>query len=264
MNMKIDLRRAIRFVHDREHDEGGFTLYRGIPDTKNTYFGIKTLQLFNSEPYNKEKTIKWIRKLQKDRMFGIRGVFYRFNILKMYNQKIHVTPDYPQRLEIKNYFSSIEIAYYHSYLSKILKLDNLNKISDFILSHQNKDYGFGLERSDIISTYYALESLNDINPSLIRGRNRILEFTHNCLNKEGGYTFIPDIYPPYLEPTYAGIRINEILNNRPPNLDKTLDFIRKLQNSNGGFRRSQYMGISELEYTYRALYILKRYDNLKC
>lgn len=36
------------------------------------------------------------------------------------------------------------------------------------------------------------------------------------------------------------------------------DFVMKIRNPDGGFRRSVYMGISEPEYTYRAIYMLTR------
>lgn len=123
--------------------------------------------------------------------------------------------------------------------------------------HQNEDGGYGSSRSEISSTYYALEALNLIDPLLIKMKDSIVNFTLKCLTKEGGFTFIPDIYPPYLEPTYEGIRIQEILGKEPIKLNKTIEFVQKLQNNNGRFRRSKYLGISELEYTFKSLYILK-------
>lgn len=39
--------------------------------------------------------------------------------------------------------------------------------------------------------------------------------------------------------------------------EKILSFVLSLQNNDGGFRRSSYLGISELEYTYRAIHIIK-------
>lgn len=247
----------MKFVHAREHEEGGFTLYSGIPDTKNTYYGLKILQMFNDEPYNKGDTINWIQKLQKDKMYGIQGVFYRVNILNIFNEEITVPKSYIKQLNSKTEFATLEVAYYHTAISHILKLDNFDNAMDWILSHQNEDGGFGLDRSDIVSTYYALESLNFIDPSLIKRDGLIMELIQKCLTKEGGFTFIPGIYPPYLEPTYAGIKICEILNKKPLDSDITAEFILNLQNNNGGFRRSKYMGISELEYTFKSLYILK-------
>lgn len=254
--MKI-LNKALKFVHEREHEEGGFTLYKGLPDTKNTYYGVKILKMFNKDPYNKEKTIEWIEKLQKDRMYGIQGVFYRVNILNSFDKEIKVPESYISRLNSKTEFANLRIAYYHSVVSKILELDNLPKIADWILSNQNEDGCFGSGRSEILSTYYALESLNYIDPSLIQMKDLIVNFTRNCQNEDGGFTFIPDSYPPFIEPTYAGIKIYEIIGMEHEKPDKTVRFVQNLQNKNGGFRRSPYLGISELEYTFEALYILK-------
>jgi hypothetical protein len=36
-------------VHKLEHEKGGFAIYRGIPDTKNTYYGVKIFKLFDEE-----------------------------------------------------------------------------------------------------------------------------------------------------------------------------------------------------------------------
>jgi len=213
--------------------------------------------MFNQEPYNREKTIEWIQSLQKDKMYAIQGVFYRVNILNLFNEEIPVPASYINKLKSKTKFANFEVAYYHTIISHILNLDNLANVTSWILSHQNRDGGFGLGRSDILSTFYALESLNFIDPSLIKMDDNIMEFVQNCLTVDGGFTFIPDIYPPYIEPTWAGIKICEILNKNPLQSDKTIQFVLNLQNNNGGFRRSKYMGISELEYTFKSLSTLK-------
>lgn len=94
-------------MHKREHEKGGFTLYSGVPDTKNTYYGLKILEMFNEEPYHKEKTIAWILKLQKDRMYSIHGVFYRLNILNIFNKEILVPESYIKRLNEQREFASL-------------------------------------------------------------------------------------------------------------------------------------------------------------
>jgi hypothetical protein len=253
----INLKNALRFVHQREHENGGFTLYHGIPDTKNTYYGIKTLQMFGKEPFNIEKTIKWIEKLQKERIPGIYGVFYQLNILKFYNREINVEGKYKTGLNSKKDYASLKDAYYHTKVSQILGVKNLSKIAEWILLYQNEDGGFGKERSDIESTYYALESLNIINPILILKKGLIFNFLQNCKTAGGGFSFIPNVYPPYIEPTCAAIRIHEIIGKTSENPGKTIKFAENLQNGDGGFRRSKYMGISELEYTFKSLYIIK-------
>jgi len=250
----------LKFTHAREHPEGGFTLYRGVPDTKNTYYGVKILKMFNENPLNLEKTVAWIENLQKDRMFGVYGVFYRLNILKLLNGKIIVPDSYIKRIKDRRRFSSIKIAYYNLIISKILGLNNLELIAEWILTKQNQDGGFGENKSDIESTYYALAALKNVDPSLITMKNSIAEFTRNCQVPDGGFAFTPQSYPPYIEPTYAGIGILEIIGKKIKEKDIVQEFVLKLQNNNGGFRRSKYMGISELEYTFKSLYILKKLD----
>jgi hypothetical protein len=187
--MNINLKKALNFVHEREHYEGGFTLYKGVPNTKNTYYVVKILEMFNEEPNNKEKTINWVQKLQNDRMYRIKGVFYRLNILNSFDKEIKVPDGYIEKLNAKNKFSSQKVAYYYIVISNVLKLDNLNKIADWILSNQNNDGAFGSGRSEIISTYYALESLNYIDPSLIEMKDQINNFAQRCLTKRWIYIY---------------------------------------------------------------------------
>lgn len=253
---------ALKFTHEREHKEGGFTLYRGNPDTKNTYYGINILKMFNEDPYNKENTIRWIEELQKGRMFGIQGVFYRINILNSFERPINIPDEYISKLNLKTGFPSLKIAYYHLIISKILGLTNLSKMVEWILSHQNEDGGFGTNRSSIQSTYYALESLNCIDPSLIKMKDLIINYVYMCQTFDGGFSFVPNTYPAFIEQTYAGVRILEILGDKFQNRDNIIDFVCNLQNKNGGFRRSKYIGISELEYTFKSLYILKSLSGL--
>ena len=216
--------------------------------------------MFKKYPLNLEKTIEWIENLQKDRMFGIYGVFYRLNILKLLKGKIIVPDSYIKRLKERKEFSSVKIAYYNLIISKILGLNNLDLITEWILTRQNSDGRFGENKSDIESTYYALAALKNVNPSLITMKNSIADFVRNCQVLDGGFAFNPQCYPPFIEPTYAGVRILDIIGKKIRDKEITLQFVLKLQNGNGGFRRSKYMGISELEYTFKSLYILKKLD----
>lgn len=190
-------------------------------------------------------------------MYGIQGLFYRTSILNSFNRKIRIRDEYISRLNTRTEFVSLKIAYYHTIISKILKLNNLPKIAAWILLAQNEDGGFGSPKSDILETYYALESLKTIGMSLNNMKSEIIDFTQNCQTSDGGFTFVPGIYPPYIEPIYAGIRIHDLMDKSPEKQDKLVEFVKKLQNKDGGFRRSKYIGISELEYTFKALYVLK-------
>lgn len=258
-DLKKVVKGALEFVHGREHDNGGFTLYEGIPDTKNTYYGVLTLKLLGIEPENMDKTIEWVEYLQRGRMFGLKGLFYRVNILKLLNREPELNEKYFERLRSKEKFPSMEMAFVHTSILKTLGYECYDNVSNWINSHQTKEGGFGVGKSDITQTCYAVESLNMIDPSLIHYEDNIIDFVNTC-TAGGVYVYKPQSYPPYVETVYSGVRINHILGN-VVEYDKILKFVENLQNPDGGFRRSPYIGISELEYTYKAIYILKKKFN---
>lgn len=213
--------------------------------------------MLNEEPYNKKETIKWVKNLNKGRLFGIKGIFYRLNALKLFNIKPEIPDEYASKLINKIAFTNLETAFLSTNVLKLTGYDNLDSIAEWILSFQKEDGGFGVNRSDIVSTYYALESLNQIDPHLIKFKNAILKFVEDCKSDNGVFNSTPINYPPYIETIYAGIKIHEIIGQKVKNPTKIIKFVIDLQNGDGGFRRSKYIGISELEYTFKALYVLK-------
>lgn len=216
--------------------------------------------MLDGEPHNKEKTIKWIENLQKGRQYGTRGIFYRVNILDAYKRNPKFPEKYVEKFIERYNTSNLEIIFLMTNILKIAGYSESELIIKCVLPFQNEDGGFGRYRSDIMSTYYALETLNLINPASITSRDKIIDFAANCQTDGGIFAYTPLSYPPYIESIYAGIRIYEILNyplEHWSKRDEVIKFVLELQNADGGFRRSYFMGISELEYVYRALYILK-------
>ncbi|AUB61014.1 hypothetical protein BK009_10210 [Methanobacterium subterraneum] len=216
--------------------------------------------MVDDEPQNKENTIKWIENLQEGRQYGTRGIFYRVNILDSFKRNPNFPQKYINKFLERYRTSNLEIIYLMTNVLRIVGIELPKYIIECVLAFQNEDGGFGRYRSDIMSTYYALETLNLINPDLITSQDKIMDFAANCQTDEGIFAYTPLSYPPYIESIYAGIRIYEILAyplDHWSNRDEVLNFVLKLQNADGGFRRSYFIGISELEYVYRALYILK-------
>lgn len=257
------LTRALEFVHKREHIEGGFTLYEGIPDTKNTYYGVLTLKLLGTEPKNRNETIEWVEYLQRGRMFGLKGLFYRVNTLKILNRKPELHEKYLKKLKNREKFPSMEVAFMHVSILNALGYEDFDAVSRWIISHQNRDGGFGTIKSNVIQTYHAIKSLNLIDPSLIKFKDKIIDFINKCKTENGFYVHRPQSYPPYIETVYSGVMINQMLDNDVENVEKILEFVENLQNCDGGFRRSPYLGISELEYTFMSIYLLKYYSYFK-
>lgn len=243
---------VLDFIRRRGHKDGGYTLYEGLPDSKNTYYAIKSLQLLGREPSNLTNTLRWVEGVHKRGSFSAQGLFYRCSILREYNKDYRIPRRFIRRLKETYKRADLEITYY---IDSVLRMHNiiLDDIVDWIISQQNPDGGFGKYGSDIINTQYALEILkaHEYKPP----KRSIKGYLKDCENG-GLWSFTPLSYPPYIETVYAGFRISEILNLKVK--DKNiLKFILSLQNSDGGFRRSTYLGISELEYTYKSLYIIK-------
>lgn len=243
------------FIKGRSHENGGYTLYEGLPDSKNTYYAIKSFQLLGRRPWNLEKTLNWLEDVHRRGSFAAQGLFYRCSILKEYNRDYKIPRKFIKRLKETYKRSNLEITYY---IDSVLRRHNiiLDEIADWIISQQNPDGGFGRYGSDIINTQYALEILK---AHKCKPKKSIKDYLKDCENN-GLWSFTPLSYPPYIETVYAGLRISQILNLNI-NKEKILEFVLSLQNNDGGFKRSTYIGISELEYTYKALYIIKSLDS---
>lgn len=104
--MKV-LENALKYAHLREYDEGGFTLYEGIPDGKNTYYGLLTLNLFGETPDNLSKTIQWAERLRNMRMFGVHRKFYLLNSLVLLGKEAKIADKYIYTLSKKKRNSPI-------------------------------------------------------------------------------------------------------------------------------------------------------------
>lgn len=242
--------KSINFLKKRRHSSGGYTLYEGLPDSKNTYYALKSFRVLGFEPPEVDRTLDWIEDLHSRGGFAAQGLFYRCSILKTYDRDFRITARFMDLLKGSYQKSKLEITYY---IDSVLRMhgEYVEGIPQWVLSLQNDDGGFGKYGSDIINTYFAVEIL-DAHGVKIQ-RNNLMEFTDSCYS-DGAWNFTPLSYPPYIETAYSGFRLNEILRGKVSFNFK--DFLLRIHNPDGGFRRSMYMGISEPEYTYMALYML--------
>jgi len=240
---------VINFLNKRRHPGGGYTLYEGLPDSKNTYYSIRSFEVLGHEPPRLEETLDWLEDVHRGGTFAAQGLFYRCSILRDYGRDFEIPEKFTEMLRTSYRKSNLEITYY---MDSVLRMhgEYLDEIPEWVLSVQNEDGGFGAYGSDIINTRFAVEILN-AHGMKIDGE-KVLEFTDSCFS-DGAWNFTPISYPPYIETVHSGFRINEILRGK---VSDVTGFIMKIRNPDGGFRRSVYMGISEPEYTYRAIYML--------
>jgi len=127
----------------------------------------------------------------------------------------------------------------------------------WILRYQRYDGGFGTgDHSDLRSTFHAVSSLNNLGYS-VRSLRRAVAFVRSCEQPLGGFSVVPIGTIPYMEDTYGGVKMLHFMGERCAYPAETANRVFKCLNSNGGFRRSIYLGISTFEDTYLALSVLR-------
>lgn len=272
-----DIQALIRYIDERqikESDESGYSFVRDLPPTiRDTFFALACLKMLKADSPDEEI----IRFLSEYDQFDFNGTYYAMKCLKLagaevefqtgklwwrYNggelQRPCTIPTTPLIRYFKGelygmYGSSI----FSSSLSAVLKrielgADNIgNGLVNSTLAILDMS-----DRQDIMSTYMALEILNAME---MRGHpvalssshiDLISDFLKRCTTRKG-YAGNPTASSVTLESTYAGHRIAQYL--KIPDPLGIASFIDSLQNENGGFRGSQFGGISTLESCYLAV-----------
>lgn len=287
MRYLVNRDRIIQFVLRRRNDDGGYGFcppHYGSEfpsSSSDTFYALSILQLLGEKIPHPHKTEEYLLNLQND-SGGFPGMVSAFHvvksleILKSKPRKLHFLDgleDYikgKKSVKAEEFVSSFLSAEYdtssspyrHFYCAvEILKTLG-RKISlkevEWILP-EGKHGGFGLGSSDIISTFYALSCLHAAGYPM-KKLEKTKKFVEECEHREGGFTSIPHITPPYVEDTYFGIGCAKLLGIEPKHPERIEWFVASCQNIDGGFRRSIFQGISTLDNTYFALFILKNLE----
>lgn len=287
MSSLVDKNKIIKFVLKRRNEDGGYGFsppHYGSEfpsSSSDTFYSLSILQMLGEDFPHPHKTEEYLFSLQnEDGGFpSMTSAFYAvksLEILKSKPRKLHFLDWLERYLKGKRSvgdeaFSGFVSAEYDTSSSpyqflycavEILKTLG-SKISlkevEWILP-EGKHGGFGARASDIISTFYALSCLYAAGYDLGK-LEKTRKFVEECQHKEGGFTSIPGITPPYVEDIHFGLECCKLLGIKPKYPTETEWFLSSCQNTNGGFRRSIYQGISTLDNTYFALgslQILKR------
>ncbi len=113
-----------------------------------------------------------------------------------------------------------------------------------------KDGGFGVKDPTLEDTYYAV--------NVLRKRDKgAIDFVMEREWKDGGFSKVPGSYPPYIEDTFFAVESLHVMGIRYKNY-RTIKYLSSLQNADGGFRRSVFLGTSSLEFSYYAVASLTR------
>jgi hypothetical protein len=258
---------VLEYVAERQNPDGGYNFCRGVEScAQDTYYALEIFKLLNIPPPNIATTIKWLREFPADNIYSYFNIAKGL-ILTSENIDIEVAKRALSMRKPNGGFGTTEVyidafefetTYMVTELLRVLDISfDRQTTAEWLLKHLNLDGGFGANgNSNLISTFHAIASLVNLGYP-VRQLDKTLQYIRLCEKPTGGFTMIPNVFPPYLQETYAGILALELMDEASNYPESTRDFVFKLQNSNGGFRRSQGLGISTLENTYYAIHSLK-------
>ena len=270
----IDVNGVLDYVGSRRHDDGGYCFVSVLDDTNvnDTYYAVKLHELLGMEIPEKDKTIEFLSKaiqpqtavvaiamaLEGLAVLGAKDVareksdivFTKYDPL---NGKFAVGLGGSEEFGTA---TPLEATYWVVKAFRATGMgfsgDEKEAIREFVMRFRNGN-GYGTKHASTTMTYQALYTLHALGyrpPKSPQFRNCEL-----C-GDWGGFTEVPYSLPPYLEPTFYAVRGLELQNESPTCPRRHVWFIRQLQNSNGGFRRSLELGISNFQNTYRAVAVV--------
>jgi len=264
----LDLKQIVDYVVNRQNDDGGYTFAQGAEsNAQDTYYGLAILELLGSPFPHVEKTVKWLQELSLDSIYSY---YYVGKALLMCGENLddRFKKFVISAIRFSSYFGNadvyVEVSSEFTTTLMTLELANIfriefdgNAVRDWLSQYRNRDCGFGAHRhSNLSSTYHAVASLSFLKYNM-NDLHCTEELVRQCEKPYGGFTMIPRSFTPYMEPTYYGTMILDLLGKNCRFPSQTTDFVLKCQRANGGFARSD-MGISTFENTFQAVSILRK------
>ncbi len=270
----INLRKLKRFVLSRQNDDGGFAFCNPLPSSlPETFYAISILKDIGERIPKRDRLVRFLKANLCEEPYSI---FWVFNSLSLLGEEL---PDMRNFLleKINNVILNTESRYLISergitatysfempnllrriyILAVPLRLLGLDVPADVkkFLRKFRKNGGYGINNPNLQETFYCILTLGED----VEDKRGVIDFImqHEC--NSGGFSSSPKSYPPYIEETYYAISCFKSLNYRYFN-SKTISYLISLQNPDGGFRRSIYLGISTLEDTYYGISSLKYFE----
>jgi hypothetical protein len=262
------IKRIVDYVIDRQNNDGGYTFCQDTEsNAHDTYYGLAILDLLKVPFPNVELTIKWLHDFIPDSYYSH---YYAAKALKLCGQE----PDEKLRdflLSLQGpkggfrtvdvyveVASEFEATFIFTELVKLVGIEiDREEVVRWLLSHQNRDGGFGAHGySNLSSTYHAVASLFNLGYP-VKSLKGTLAYVRSCEKPSGGFTVVPSSSLPYMEHVYYGMATLDLIGENARYPKATARFVLSCQNSNGGFARSN-LGISTFEDTFYAIWILRR------
>jgi hypothetical protein len=282
----VSKKRIAQYIEDKHLADGGYFFAKVEPSSgQDTYLAVKTLRLLGMKPKHLESILRFWRQEDKDKnLDSINGLFFASQTLKELGANQQFLNHYRSYLRdqlhnpsvfVKNVFfvdgeggfdfnnSSIAILY-SDYIERELEtlfyLCSLfrdfqisfdrSRIVSYLKSLQNTDGGFGSIRgSNLATTYHALSSF------------KILGEDDFEKEKVATYLISKRQMINYLEDWFYFIESLDLIGETITGVQSVSTFIGRCSRANGGFSRSQFIGISTIEDTYYAVSLLRVLGN---
>ena len=281
MNAPINKKKLAEFTVSRRNSDGGYSFSYPLfgvefpSSISETYYALAILSMLKEEIPAKNQTIRYLNGTQReDGHYDSPGVaFFAVKSLLLLGEK-------PGKMEFVEQLRGIlresrifseqfgdeflsadydtsESPFKLVYCaSKALSLLGIRVTEDVSwVLHFKRAGGFGIKKPDVTATYHVLTALRCGGHNLERPEDAA-SFIAGCRAENGGYSSVPGSIPAFIETTYFAIGALKLLNSKVDGKEKHWNYIVNLQNGDGGFRRSPYLGISTLCNSYYALRVL--------
>ncbi len=267
----IDVESLKKYVLSRRAYDGGFAFCYPLPSSlPETYYAVYILKKLDVLIPDREKLVRYLNSSLK---MNPHSVYFVLNTLHMLGEELPDVSDFAverirkamervkkSQRDIHELESGITATYsfdmpnvlreIYSLVSVLRLLGvSFSEVRDFVKAFR-KDGGFGVKEANLEDTYYCVYVLGERDEGVVR-------FVLEREWKEGGFCKVPGSYPPYIEDTYFAVESLHLMGERYRNA-RTVRYISGLQNADGGFRRSVYLGTSSLEFSYYAVATLCR------
>ncbi len=278
----IDVEALKKYVLSRRAGDGGFAFCYPLPSSlPETYYAVYILSVLGVRIDDRDKLVKYLRSSLKNNPHSVYFVLKTLNLLgeelpdvsNFARERLRKAMGRIKVAEIKKAREIHELeagitATYSFDMPNVLRevyslvtslrllgveCDEIERAKEFVKLFRKRDgfgAGFGVKAPTLEDTYYAV--------SVIRKKDDdVLKFVMEREWKDGGFSKVPGSYPPYIEDTYFAVETLNIMGIRYKNY-RTVRYLASLQNADGGFRRSVFLGTSSLEFSYYAVASLVR------
>lgn len=223
---QLDLPRIVRYLKDREKEEGGFSFAPELyPDIEDTYYAVRTLQLLKAD-IDRDKTANYLKSIDWKEVGFARAVY-----MLLYTH-LSLGIELPRQLidlSSKDWsgFAILDSQYFSDEIGNLLgrPLKPLHSSSPFQFQTN--------ESLQTLRKKVSILMARDINFD----RQQMIRWVQSSQNGDGGFGFYP-VTTSYMENTYCALEILSKLGSSPMQIELCRKYILSCQTKSGGFGRA--------------------------